>query len=250
MPAPAIEFANVSKSFRHGRGEPKLLRAHLTDWFRRRGRQEFFALRDVSFRVEEGESVAIVGRNGAGKSTLLGLVAGLTAPAKGKVVVRGRAAALLERGAGVHPDLTGVENLRLNASLLGMSRKRTEEMFHRITAFADIGDFIFEPLRTYSMGMSMRLAFAVAIHVDPDILIIDEVLAVGDQAFQEKCRERIRAFQDEGKTLLFVSHSGAAVQELCTRAIWLDHGRVVMDGAAAEVLAGYAAGDAGHGAAG
>jgi lipopolysaccharide transport system ATP-binding protein len=241
---PLIEFESVSKSFRHGGGEPKLLRAHLQDWFRRSRRHEFFALRKVSFSIREGESVAVVGRNGAGKSTLLSLVAGLTEPVEGKVTVRGRVAALLELGAGFHPDLTGIENLRLNASLLGLSRKRTAEVFDSVVAFADIGDFIYEPIRTYSMGMTMRLAFAVAIHVDPDILIVDEVLAVGDQAFQQKCQERIRRFKDEGKTLLFVSHSGPLVRNLCERAIWLERGRVLRDGPAADVLAAYAAASA------
>lgn len=236
-----IEFENVSKSFRHGGGEPKLLRAHLREWLRRSQHREFFALRKVSFRIDEGESVAVVGRNGAGKSTLLSLVAGLTQPVQGKVTVRGRTAALLELGAGFHPDLTGVENLRLNASLLGLSRGRTAEVFDSIVAFADIGDFIYEPIRTYSMGMTMRLAFAVAIHVDPDILIVDEVLAVGDQAFQEKCQERICRFKQEGKTLLFVSHSGPLVGQLCERAIWLERGHVLRDGPAGDVLAAYAA---------
>lgn len=236
-----IEFKNVSKSFRHGGGQPKLLRAFLGDLVRRPECREFFALRNISFFVREGESVAIVGRNGAGKSTLLSLVAGLTKPVEGNVVVRGRSAALLELGAGFHPDLTGVENLRLNASLLGLSRRRTAEVFDSIVAFADIGDFIDEPIRTYSMGMTMRLAFAVAIHVDPDILIVDEVLAVGDQQFQIKCQERIRRFKIDGKTLLFVSHSGPLVRQLCERAIWLERGRIVRDGPAEEVLDAYAA---------
>ena len=239
-----IEFDHVSKTFRHG-SESKLLRTFLGEIMRGSVRGEFFALKDVSFRVAEGESVAIVGRNGAGKSTLLSLVAGLSVPAEGRVSVNGRAAALLELGAGFHPDLTGVENLHLNASLIGLSRKRVAEVYNDIVAFADIGDFINEPIRTYSMGMTMRLAFAVAIHVDPDILIVDEVLAVGDQAFQDKCRERIRRFRTEGKTLLFVSHSGGMVRQICDRAIWLDHGRVKMDGPAAEVLDAYSAGSAG-----
>lgn len=236
-----IEFDNVSKSFHHGGGGPKLLRAQLRDWIRRPKSSEFFALRNVSFRLKQGESLAIVGRNGAGKSTLLSLVAGLTAPVEGRVSVSGRAAALLELGAGFHPDLTGVENLRLNASLLGLSRNRTAEVFDSIVSFADIGDFIYEPIRTYSMGMTMRLAFAVAIHVDPDILIVDEVLAVGDQGFQEKCQERIRRFKAEGKTLLFVSHSGPLVRQLCDRALWLERGRVLRDGSAGEVLDAYSA---------
>jgi ABC-type polysaccharide/polyol phosphate transport system ATPase subunit len=235
-----IELEGVSKSFRHG-GGAKLLRTHFRELFRKSQGSDFFALRNVSFRVEDGESLAVVGRNGAGKSTLLSLVAGLTDPVEGRIAVKGRVAALLELGAGFHPDLTGVENLGLNASLLGLSRKRTADVYERILAFADIGDFIYEPIRTYSMGMTMRLAFAIAVNVDPDILIVDEVLAVGDQAFQEKCRERIRGFKAQGKTLLFVSHSGPLVRELCSRALWLEHGQILLDGPAAEVLDAYSA---------
>jgi ABC-type polysaccharide/polyol phosphate transport system ATPase subunit len=233
-----IELVGVSKSFRHG-PSTKLLRTYVRDLFVKSEDKNFFALRNVSFRVEDGESLAVVGRNGAGKSTLLSLIAGLADPVEGRIVVNGRVAALLELGAGFHPDLTGVENLRLNASLLGLSRKRTEQVFQDILTFAGIGDFIYEPIRTYSMGMTMRLAFAIAIHVDPEILIIDEVLAVGDQAFQEKCQERIREFKARGKTLLFVSHSGPLVRELCSRALWLDHGKVVLDGPVDEVLDAY-----------
>jgi len=234
-----IEFAGVSKSFRHGAGA-RLLRGHIQQWMRgARNGGRFFALRDVSFRLEAGESMAVVGRNGAGKSTLLSLVAGLARPDSGRVSVEGRVAALLELGSGFHPDLTGLENLSLNASLLGLSRRRTEEVSAAIAAFADIGDFLREPLRTYSTGMLMRLAFAIAVHVDPDILIIDEVLAVGDQAFQAKCFERIRQFKTEGKTLLFVSHATTLVREICSRGLWLEHGRVVMDGAAGDVLEAY-----------
>ena len=235
-----IELAGVSKSFRHG-GGAKLLRSYFHELFRKSQGSDFFALRNISFRVEDGESLAVVGRNGAGKSTLLSLVAGLTDPVKGSVVVKGRVAALLELGAGFHPDLTGVENLHLNASLLGLSRKRTADVYEGILAFADIGDFIYEPIRTYSMGMTMRLAFAIAVNVDPDILIVDEVLAVGDQAFQEKCRERIRGFKAQGKTLLFVSHSGPLVRELCNRALWLERGQILLDGPAADVLDAYSA---------
>jgi ABC-type polysaccharide/polyol phosphate transport system ATPase subunit len=238
-----IELTGVSKTFRHG-GGAKLLRTHFRDLFLKSQVSDFFALRNVSFRVEDGESLAVVGRNGAGKSTLLSLVAGLTDPAEGSVLVKGRVAALLELGAGFHPDLTGIENLHLNASLLGLSRKRTADLFEGIVAFADIGDFIYEPIRTYSLGMTMRLAFAIAVNVDPDILIVDEVLAVGDQAFQEKCRERIRGFKAQGKTLLFVSHSGTMVRELCSRALWLERGRILLDGPAEEVLDAYAASDA------
>ena len=233
-----IVFEGVSKSFRHGAGA-RLLRGHLAEMLRGRPRQRFYALRNVSFHLEEGEGLAVVGPNGAGKSTLLSLVAGLTQPDEGRVTVRGRVAALLELGAGFHPDLTGVENLSLNASLLGLSRQRTEEVSASIAGFADIGDFLREPIRTYSTGMLMRLAFAIAIHVDPDVLIVDEVLAVGDQAFQAKCFERIRRLKTEGKTLLFVSHATQLVREVCTRGLWLDHGRVVMHGTSAEVLEAY-----------
>lgn len=237
-----IELAGVSKSFRHGAGT-KLLRTYVRELFVKKRGEDFFALRNLSFRIEDGESLAVVGRNGAGKSTLLSLIAGLADPVEGRIVVEGRVAALLELGAGFHPDLTGVENLRLNASLLGLSRTRTEEVYQDILAFADIGDFIYEPIRTYSMGMTMRLAFAIAIHVDPDILIVDEVLAVGDQAFQEKCQSRIREFKAKGKTLLFVSHSGPLVRQLCSRALWLDRGKVVLDGPVDDVLDAYAASD-------
>ena len=233
-----IEFTGVSKSFRHGAGA-RLLRGHVQQWFRGLSQQRFFALRDVSFRLEAGESMAVVGRNGAGKSTLLSLVAGLARPDRGSVTVEGRVAALLELGSGFHPDLTGVENLRLNASLLGLSRRRTEEVSGAIADFADIGDFLREPLRTYSTGMLMRLAFAIAIHVDPDVLIVDEVLAVGDQAFQAKCFDRIRQFRSQGKTLLFVSHASKLVREICSRGLWLERGQVVMQGTAEEVLEAY-----------
>jgi len=185
--------------------------------------------------------MAVVGRNGAGKSTLLSLVAGLAEPNEGCVAVDGRVAALMELGSGFHPDLTGVENLRLNASLLGLTRQRTSEVHDSITEFAGIGDFINQPLRTYSSGMIMRLAFSVAIHVDPDILIVDEVLAVGDQNFQAKCFEKISELKHAGKTLLFVSHAANNVRKLCERALWLDHGEVMMDGPAGEVIDAYVA---------
>ena len=233
-----IQFSGVSKSFRHG-GGAKLLRGFVEELLQRRRAGRFYALRNVSFHIEDGDSLAVVGRNGAGKSTLLSLVAGLSQPDEGIVSVRGRVAALLELGSGFHPDLTGYENLRLNASLLGLTRKRTDEITESVAAFADIGDFLREPIRTYSTGMLMRLAFSIAIHVDPDILIVDEVLAVGDQPFQAKCFEEIRRFRASGKTLLFVSHATFLVREICNRGLWLDHGEVMMDGTAAEVLDAY-----------
>ena len=236
-----IEFEHVSKAFAHS-GGAKLLRAHIRDRFGRRTvkRELFYALKDVSFRVDHGECMAIVGGNGAGKSTLLSLVTGLCTPTSGRISVNGRVAALLELGSGFHPDLTGVENIFLNASLLGLSRKRTEACFDQIVDFSGVADFIEDPIRTYSSGMIMRLAFAVAVHVDPDILIVDEVLAVGDQSFQTKCFERIARFKEEGRTLLFVSHSPQLVRQFCDRTLWLDNGQAVLVGTPDEVLNAYA----------
>jgi lipopolysaccharide transport system ATP-binding protein len=234
-----IRFEGASKIFHRHSGQ-KLIRQHFRDWFQRRPEQDFYALKNVSFHIDEGERVAVVGRNGAGKSTLLSLVCGLASPEKGRVEVSGRIAALLELGSGFHPDLTGAENIRLNASLLGFTRARANAVFDAIVEFSGVGDFIEEPLRTYSTGMMLRLAFSVAFQLEPAILIIDEVLAVGDQAFQDKCFERILEFRESGKTLLCVSHSPAMLLKLCDRALWLDHGELMMDGKAAEVLQAYA----------
>jgi ABC-type polysaccharide/polyol phosphate transport system ATPase subunit len=235
-----IEFQNVTKCFSRSGGS-KLLRVFLQERLQKRHQDVFCALKDVSFRVEEGESLAVIGANGAGKSTLLSLVAGLTRPNEGRMEVNGKVAALLELGTGFHPDLTGEENVYLNASILGLSRKRTAECYNAIVDFSGIGDFIYQPIRTYSSGMVMRLAFAVAIHVEPDILIIDEVLAVGDQSFQAKCFERICELKRAGKTLLFVSHVPEMVKQLCDHSIWLEHGRVKAAGPPEEVLAAYGA---------
>jgi homopolymeric O-antigen transport system ATP-binding protein len=233
-----IEFHNVSKKFTRHAGQ-MLLRNHLTRFFTGQKDDPFFALKHVSFSVERGESLAVIGSNGAGKSTLLGLVAGISRPDEGTVVVNGQVTALLELGSGFHPSLTGRENVRLNAALLGLSRRQTAAAFERIVEFSGIREFIDEPLRTYSTGMTMRLAFSVAIMRDPEILLVDEVLAVGDAAFQAKCIEKIHEFRNAGKTLLFVSHTGL-VQQLCDRAIWLDHGELILSGRVAEVLEAYA----------
>ena len=202
-------------------------------------RNRFYALQDVSFEVARGESVAVIGANGSGKSTLLSLVCGLTRPDTGSIHVNGQVAALLDLGSGFHFDLTGIENLRLNASLVGLSRRRTDELFDDIVAFSELGDFMNEPLRTYSTGMVMRLAFSVAMHLDPDVLIVDEVLAVGDEAFQQKCFDRMMAFRRSERTLLVVSHSGATLREVCSRAVWLDHGNLIEDGEVNAVLDHY-----------
>jgi ABC-type polysaccharide/polyol phosphate transport system ATPase subunit len=235
---PVIEFHNVSKKFTRHAGQ-MLLRNHLTRFFTGGKEEPFFALKHVSFSVERGESLAVIGSNGAGKSTLLGLVAGISQPDGGVVAVNGQVVALLELGSGFHPDLTGRENVRLNAALLGLSRRQTAEAFERIVEFSGIRDFIDEPLRTYSTGMTMRLAFSVAINRDPEILLVDEVLAVGDAAFQAKCIEKIREFRNAGKTLLCVSHT-SVIQQLCDRAIWLDHGELILSGTVTDVLEAYA----------
>ncbi|MBZ5625416.1 MAG: ABC transporter ATP-binding protein [Acidobacteriia bacterium] len=202
--------------------------------------EKFHALREVSFRVQHGESVAVIGHNGAGKSTLLNLTTNLCRPDRGRVEVHGgRVAALLDLGAGFHPDLTGAENVCINAALLGFSRREVRKQFDAIVAFAEIGEFINEPLRTFSSGMIMRLAFSVATSVNPDILIIDEVLGVGDLAFGAKCRDRIMQFRRAGKTILCVSHSNDTLKDLCERAIWLHHGRVMDDGPIARVVEAY-----------
>jgi ABC-type polysaccharide/polyol phosphate transport system ATPase subunit len=233
-----IRFQNVSKTFSLGGGS-RLLRSYLGLAVRRPKRDPFYALRDVTFTVEHGESVAIIGSNGAGKSTLMSLVAGLSPPDEGTVEVNGRVAALLELGVGFHSELTGAENVRLNAALMGLSRKRTAEVYNDIVEFSGVRDFIDAPIRAYSAGMVLRLAFSVAIHCEPEILLIDEVLVVGDQAFQAKCMERIREFRRQGKTLLCVSHSPEMVRTFCDRAIWIDHGQVVRIGPAAEILEAY-----------
>lgn len=197
------------------------------------------AVSELDLDVNPGEVLGVIGPNGAGKSTLLSLVTGLCPADEGQVTVNGRVAALLELGAGFHPDLTGAENVRINCALLGFSSRQTRDAFPRVVEFAEIGDFISEPLRTYSAGMIMRLAFSVAVCVDPDILIVDEVLAVGDQAFQAKCLDKIFDFKTAGKTILCVSHNSPLIEKFCDRAIWLDHGHVMMDGPVSKVLQAY-----------
>jgi len=235
---PAIVFQDVWKSFARHAGQ-LLIRDRVMQMLRSQPHEKFHALREISFTVHHGESVAVIGHNGAGKSTLLNLATSLCRPDQGRVEVHGRIAALLDLGAGFHPDLTGAENVRTNAALLGLSRREVRAKFDEMVAFAEIGDFIDEPLRTYSSGMVMRLAFAVAVTVDPDVLIIDEVLGVGDVAFFAKCQERIMQFRKAGKTILCVSHSNATLKDLCTRAIWLDHGRMMDDGPLAQVVEAY-----------
>jgi ABC-type polysaccharide/polyol phosphate transport system ATPase subunit len=233
-----ISCQHVSKIFRRHTGQ-RLLRQHLSSWLHLQRTEAFYALKDVTFSVQPGQSLGICGSNGAGKSTLLNLITGLGQPEEGRIEVNGRVNALLDLGAGFHPDLTGAENLRLNAALCGLSRRQTAELFDSIVDFSGIGEFIDEPLRTYSSGMILRLAFSVAIVVDPDVLLIDEILAVGDQTFQQKCQDRIRTLRKRGTTFVCVSHSPQMLLDLCDMGLWLDHGQAVLQGSMSDVLHAY-----------
>jgi ABC-type polysaccharide/polyol phosphate transport system ATPase subunit len=234
---PHVRFEDVSKIY--SRQSREFVYRFFLEAFGGKKKEPFYALSDVSFEAGAGDALAIVGHNGAGKSTLLNLVAGLTVPEKGRVQVGGRVGALLELGSGFHPDLTGEENLRMNASLLGLSKRETSALHGKILEFSELGEFITEPLRTFSQGMILRLAFSIAVHVDPDILLIDEVLAVGDTDFQKKCLERIKGMKDSGKILLCVSHAPEILRQLCTRALWIEHGRTIRQGPVGEVLDAY-----------
>jgi len=243
---PAIVVDGVAKCYQiYARPQDRLRQATLPRLRRLFGLpparffREFWALRDVGFRIDRGETVAIIGKNGSGKSTLLQVICGTLTPTAGDVRVSGRVAALLELGSGFNPEFTGRENVYLNGSVLGLSRQQVDARFQAITDFADIGDFIDQPVKTYSSGMYVRLAFAVIANVDADVLVVDEALAVGDVFFAQKCMRFLRGFQEGGGTLVFVSHSSAAVVNLCRRAIWLEQGRVVMDGPAKDVSEAY-----------
>ncbi len=230
---------NVAKRFYRPEDRTLALKDYVLQ-LGRRPRRESWVLRDVSFEVRPGEMVGIVGSNGSGKSTLLKVVAGILGPTRGRVKADGRMVALLELGAGFHPEYTGKENVFLNAGLLGMSRRRVQGLYADIVAFAGLADYMSMPVKHYSSGMFMRLAFAVAVHVDPDILVLDEVLSVGDAGFQTKCFERIRQIKHAKKAILLVSHDLGAVQELCDRVVWLDQGVVRESGPAHDVVPSYA----------
>ncbi len=232
----AISVQNLGKCYTiYDRPQDRLKQSL---WRHRQYFREFWALRDVSFDVKKAETVGVIGRNGSGKSTLLQLVAGTLSPTSGAVQIKGRIAALLELGSGFNPLFTGRENIFVNASILGLSMAQIEARFHDIAAFADVGDFMDQPVNTYSSGMVMRLAFAVQAHVDADVLIIDEALAVGDAFFVQKCMRYLRTFRERG-TILFVSHDTAAVTGLCDRAIWLEAGEMKREGSAKDVCEAY-----------
>ena len=223
-------------------GQMPFLPTRARDWCNRHSSQSFrnfYALKNISFTVRRGESIGIIGRNGSGKSTLLQLIAGTLTPTEGEVTVNGGVAALLELGSGFNPEFTGRENVYMNAAIRGMSKEETDAKFGEIVAFADIGDFIDQPTKTYSSGMLVRLAFAVSVCVEPELLIVDEALSVGDVFFQQKCFQRIHEMLDSGTTLLFVSHDTAAVQNLCNRAILLKEGASVFEGPPEEAVSRY-----------
>ena len=239
--SPIIEVTDVSRHFVLHHERPKTFQELFVRTLERdRGRREdFCALKDINLTVYPGESLGIIGRNGSGKSTLLKLIAGLMQPTAGSVKVYGTIAALLEVGAGFHPDLSGRENIYLNGAFLGLPKKRLARIVPEVIAFSELEHFIDVPVKHYSSGMYMRLGFSIAIHVDPDILITDEVFAVGDDAFRAKCEATISDFRKRGKTMLFVSHALAQVLALCDRAIWLDQGQVLAAGSSEHVARQY-----------
>lgn len=214
---------------------------------RKRNRETVWALKDVSFEVSPGEVVGVIGRNGAGKSTLLKVLSRITEPTKGRAALYGRVASLLEVGTGFHPELTGRENIYLNGAILGMKKVEIDRKFDEIVAFAEVEKFLETPVKRFSSGMYMRLAFAIASHLEPEILIVDEVLAVGDAQFQRKCLGKMSAVATEGRTVLFVSHNMLAIQSLCARALWLEHGQIADDGPAAAVVGSYLSHSLGEG---
>lgn len=233
-----IEFRNVSKRFQLAEG--RTLREFVPLLFKGQGFSEpFYALRDISFSIGRGETIGMVGRNGSGKSTILKLIAGVMAPSKGEVRVLGRVSPLIELGAGFHPDLTGRENIHLNASILGMTSREINEQFTPIVDFAELWEFIDTPVKRYSSGMYMRLGFSVAIHSNPEILLVDEVLSVGDTYFQEKCLAKMHEFQARGTTIVVVSHTLELIRKFCERAMLIDGGRLLAEGTPAEVVARY-----------
>jgi len=232
MNEPTIEISNVSVKYRLAKEKPKTLQEYIIHRLkgRRMDYEDFWALRHINIEVYRGETLGIIGHNGAGKSTLLKVIAGVLKPTDGNVTVNGKIAPLIELGAGFDMELTGKENIYLNASILGLSRKEIDRKLNNIVEFSGLGEFIHSPLKSYSSGMISRLGFSIATEVDPEILIIDESLAVGDERFNKKCMERMTGFKKSGITILFVSHSMDEIKRLCDRVLWLDHGKQRMLG--------------------
>jgi len=233
-----IKVENLTKTYKLYESHMDRLKESLSP-VRRKYHHDFYALHDVSFEIKKGETVGIIGKNGSGKSTLLKIITGVLTPTSGTVQVNGKVSALLELGAGFNPELNGIENIYFNGTLMGYSREEMDAKLDEILSFADIGEFIHQPVKTYSSGMYVRLAFAVAINIDPDILIIDEALSVGDALFQQRCIAKIRAMKDSGVTLLFVSHAPEVLRTLCTNGIWLECGRIKMIKEAVKVSNAY-----------
>jgi ABC-2 type transport system ATP-binding protein len=241
MTISAISVSSLSKNFRLYHERNRYIKAALLRG-RRAKYEEFWALKDVSFEVAHGATLGIIGSNGSGKTTMLKCLTGIYTPEKGAIKVDGKLAALLELGAGFHPELTGAENIFLNGSILGMSKRDVQNKFASIVEFAGLEKFIDTPVKNFSSGMVVRLGFSIASHVEPEILLIDEILSVGDQDFQRKSSEKIEEFRREGRTIVVVSHSLGLVQQLCKEVIWLDKGQVRQSGPAAEVIAAYTGG--------
>lgn len=234
----AIVVKNMTKTFKIYYDKANTLKEKLL--FFSRGRKEVRTVLDnINLTIEKGETVALIGTNGSGKSTLLKLMTKIYYPTKGKVITYGKLTSLLELGAGFHPDFSGRENIYFNASIFGLSKKEIDSRMQDIIAFSELEEFIDNPVRTYSSGMYMRLAFSIAINVDADILLIDEILAVGDQHFQEKCQKRLLELKNEGKTIVIVSHNISSVKQLCDRVVWIYDGKVRLDGDCKEVLNEY-----------
>jgi len=237
-----IEVNDVWKKYRRPHVKTSSLKEAVLAILRgQQGYDEFWALQGVSFEVQQGEAIGLVGPNGSGKSTMLGMLARVLKPTRGSMSVKGRVCPLLELGTGFHPELSGRENVFLNSSLLGLSRRETQQRYDSIVDFAELGEFMDSPVKTYSTGMVIRLGFSVAVHMDPDVLLIDEVLGVGDEHFQHRSFGRLLEFKEEGRTIFVVSHNLESVRILCERAIWLDRGKIVKDEGSEEVITKYKA---------
>lgn len=234
----AVKVENVSKKYKVYDSKAGIFK-RLINPSKNEDTSEFYALTDVSFEIQRGEIIGIIGNNGAGKSTLLKILSGVAFPNGGKVDVKGRISSLLELGTGFNPELTGIENIYFNGSIMGLTKEEIDAVKDEIIKFADIGDFINQPVKVYSSGMYARLAFAVAINIDPDILIVDEILSVGDFMFQKKCMDKFQEFKEQGRTILYVSHGLSTVQTYCERAIWLEKGKVMEVGPAFDVVEDY-----------
>jgi ABC-type polysaccharide/polyol phosphate transport system ATPase subunit len=234
----SIKVENVKKSFKLFYEKPTTLKERLIFWNKKKS-EEHIVLNGINLNIKKGETVALIGTNGSGKSTLLKLMTKIIYPTEGQIITNGKLTSLLELGAGFHQDFTGRENIYFNAAIFGLTRKEIDERLDRIIEFSELGEFIDSPVRTYSSGMYMRLAFSVAINVEADILLIDEILAVGDQHFQDKCFEKLKELKNSNKTIVIVSHSLGAVKMLCDRAVWLYNGEIKMDGKTDEVVEEY-----------